>query len=200
MLFTCVCLYSVLDGVLKMPLQTDIKKLVAFATVFEMGLIYLFILWKPVQSCAYVYTFCFSHAFLSGLMFFLVDIIYARTQTRSVDMITGLSVYFPTISKVVWIFLFIFWGLPFTLKFFVELWVLVAVFSAESTTLLIYVLVILFFSNVFVTKTWLQTLYGSPQGKNLHTDLSSWESLATAYLILMNTVTPVVFAYTFYGG
>ena len=43
-IFTCICLYSVLDGVVKIPLQTDLKKLVAFATVFEMGLIYLFIL------------------------------------------------------------------------------------------------------------------------------------------------------------
>lgn len=42
--FTCLCLYSVLDGVIKIITQTDIKKLVAFATVFEMGLIYLFIL------------------------------------------------------------------------------------------------------------------------------------------------------------
>ena len=44
LVFTSICLFSVLDGVLKLPLQTDIKKQVAFATVFEMGLIYLFIL------------------------------------------------------------------------------------------------------------------------------------------------------------
>jgi formate hydrogenlyase subunit 3/multisubunit Na+/H+ antiporter MnhD subunit len=43
-IFTAICLFSVLDGVLKIPLQTDLKKLVAFATVFEMGLIYLFML------------------------------------------------------------------------------------------------------------------------------------------------------------
>lgn len=43
-LFVLLCLFSVLDGALKLTTQTDVKKMVAFATVFEMGLIYLFLL------------------------------------------------------------------------------------------------------------------------------------------------------------
>lgn len=42
--FVLLCLFSVLDGALKLATQTDVKKMVAFATVFEMGLIYLFML------------------------------------------------------------------------------------------------------------------------------------------------------------
>lgn len=99
--FILLCLFSVLDGALKLSVQTDVKKLVAFATVFEMGLIYLFLLWRPGQSYTYVFAFCFAHAFLSGLMFYLVDLVYARAKTRSVDMLSGLVVYFPNLVKVV---------------------------------------------------------------------------------------------------
>jgi len=42
--FIFLCFFSVFDGALKLGVQTDIKKLVAFATVFEMGLIYFFLL------------------------------------------------------------------------------------------------------------------------------------------------------------
>lgn len=193
--FTAICLFSVLDGVLKLPLQTDLKKLVAFATVFEMGLIYLFIIWKPIQSFVYVYTFCFSHAFLSGLMFFLVEVLYTRAGTRSVDVLSGLAIYFPSVAKIVWIFLFIFWGLPFTLKFFIEFWVLICFFNSNSFILLFFILFILFFSNVFVTKTWLQILYGNPTVKVFQSDLTTWESLVTYYLIFTNTIASVCFTY-----
>lgn len=194
-IFTAICLFSVLDGVLKIPLQTDLKKLVAFATVFEMGLIYLFMLWKPIQSFSYIFIFCYSHAFLSGFMFFLVEVLYIRTGTRSIDMLSGLVVYFPTLSKVIWLFLFIFWGLPFTLKFFIELWVLLCFFNTGSFILLFMLLFILFFANVFVTKVWLQTIYGNPTKINFQGDLTSWELLVVAYFFIANTVSSVVFTY-----
>lgn len=195
LLFTCVCLYSVFDGVIKLPLQTDLKKQVAFATVFEMGLIFLFLMWKPVQSFFYIFIFCFSHALLSGLMFFLVEVVYARTQTRNVDLISGLSVFFPTITKFVWMFLFVFWGLPFTLKFFIELWVLISFFNSGSLFLFLFILFILFFSNVFVTKTWLQIVYGSPSLKIYQADITFWETSAMIYLIFANSVSAVAFTY-----
>jgi NADH:ubiquinone oxidoreductase subunit 4 (subunit M) len=100
--------------------------------------------------------------------------LYIRTGTRSIDMLSGLVVYFPTLSKVIWLFLFIFWGLPFTLKFFIELWVLLCFFNTGSFILLFMLLFILFFANVFVTKVWLQTIYGNPTKINLQGDLTSW--------------------------
>jgi hypothetical protein len=75
--------------------------------------------------------------------------------------------------------------------------VILTLFASGSSTLFIYVLFILFMSNVFITKTWLQLLYGSPQTKNYQSDLNSWETLMLAYLITMNTLVSILFTYTF---
>jgi len=42
-LLIALCFFSVFDGASKLAVQTDLKKLVAYATIFEMGLIYLFL-------------------------------------------------------------------------------------------------------------------------------------------------------------
>lgn len=191
--FIFLCFFSVFDGALKLGVQTDIKKLVAFATVFEMGLIYFFLLWKPTQSFTYVFSFCFAHAFLSGFMFYLVDVVYARAKTRSVDSLGGVSVYFPGLTKAIWLMLFIFWGLPFTVKFFIELWVLIGVFQSGSITFFILIITILAYANIFVTKVWVHVMYGSPLKKNLSYDLNTWEWCCIFYLTCLSTLPALSF-------
>lgn len=187
-LFIVMCLFSAFDAVVKLFIQVDLKKLVAFATVFEMGLIFLFLLWKPSQSFFFVFIFSFSHAFLSGLMFYLVDTIFARTKTRSLQSISGLSVFFPKLSKFIWSMLFIFWGLPLTLKFFVEFWVLSAAFVSCSFVVFFMVMGVVFLANIAVTKAWLHILYGSPTNNYFFNDLTTFETAVGAYLFMANVV------------
>lgn len=191
--FMILCLFSVLDGALKLSIQTDIKKLVAFATVFEMGLIFFFLLWKPIQSFSYIFIFCFTHAFLSGLMFYIVDLIYSRLKTRNIMLLSGLAFFYPGLSKIIWIMLFIFWGLPFSIKFFIELWVLLGIFNTQSIFFFILIIFILAFANIFVTKIWFNILYGAPIIKQFINDLNSWEYFFSFYLIFMNTVPALIF-------
>lgn len=193
-----LCLFSVFDGAMKLAVQTDLKKLVAFATVFEMGLIYLFLLWKPEQSGLFVFLFCVSHAFLSGLMFFIVEVIYVRTHTRNLEALSGLIVYFPSLGKSVWAMLFIFWGLPFTVKFFVEFWVLLSLLNTGALWLFALTFFVLLCANLFVTKAWLQILYGSPQTSYYSPDISSWEALFVVFAVFANTLSAIVFSYSLF--
>lgn len=192
-IFMCLCFFSIVDSVLKLSSQTDIKKLVAFATVFEMGLIYLFLLWKPNQAYVYVFLFSFSHAFLSGLMFYLVEVIYNRTHTRNLDSISGLAALFPKLSKSVWFMLFIFWGLPLTLKFFVEFWILLSIYLTNSVFLFFFIISLLLLANISVTRSWLYLLYGSLQQKYNNTDLSFFEINVIFYFIFLNLITIFIF-------
>lgn len=194
-----LCLFSVFDGAAKLAVQTDLKKLVAFATIFEMGLIYLFLLWKPEQSGLFVFLFCVSHAFLSGLMFFLVEVVYVRAHTRNLEALSGLVVYYPALSKSVWAMLFVFWGLPFTVKFFVEFWVLLSLLNTGALWLFALVFFILLCANIFVTKAWLQVLYGSPQSKYFAPDMSSWETLFVFFVVFANILPAVAFTYTMFA-
>ena len=62
--------------------QTDLKKLVAYCTIQEMNLIAIFFLKGDSSVIFYGFVFNFTHAFLSTLMFYLVECIYIRYFSR----------------------------------------------------------------------------------------------------------------------
>ncbi|MCA9496482.1 MAG: hypothetical protein KC589_06055 [Nanoarchaeota archaeon] len=72
--------------------SSDIKRLIAFATIQEMNLILSFYLILPNTSHTFVNIFLIMHGILSGLMFFLVDQVQKRFQTRNLVALGGLSV------------------------------------------------------------------------------------------------------------
>jgi formate hydrogenlyase subunit 3/multisubunit Na+/H+ antiporter MnhD subunit len=55
-----------------------------------MNLIYIAFLWGDSGSFIGGVLFCITHAFLSSMMFFLVDCIQRRYKTRIISEITGI--------------------------------------------------------------------------------------------------------------
>ena len=76
--FICIAVMGICDASFKMWCQTDLKKIVAFCTVQEMNLIYIAFLYGNTTMMIVGVLFCFMHAILSSLMFFLVDCIQKR--------------------------------------------------------------------------------------------------------------------------
>jgi len=69
-LFSTICLIGIVDASLKMWGQTDLKKLVAYATIQEMGLVYLTLCFGDSSAIIGGFVFSVTHALLSAIFFF----------------------------------------------------------------------------------------------------------------------------------
>ena len=115
-----VALFGAVEASVKMWTQTDFKKLIAFATIQEMNLIlYLLVSYQNILDYSLI-LFILIHGWLSTLMFFLVDIIQKKTNSRNIVEISGLAYKFPEIKFIIWFILIFFSGFPLTVKFVIE--------------------------------------------------------------------------------
>lgn len=168
---TCGMVYSSL----KMWVQTDLKKLIAYATVLEMNAIFFLLnlnLPSATHSCL---IFMAAHGLLSTLMFYIVDCIYKRYNTRSLYKLYGISTLFPSLSNGIWAMLLLFLGIPGTLKFFVEFKLIYLLNNYSIVYALFFLFFFLFVSSIGFLKCWFSALYGNPGYPKNKKDLSKEE-------------------------
>jgi NADH-quinone oxidoreductase subunit M len=136
--YAAIAVIGVVDASLKLWGQSDVKKIVAYCTVQEMNLIFLLFLMGDVNSVTCGAVFSVAHAFLSSLMFFLVDCVYRRCHTRSVLAVHGLLQQTPNLATAIIVMCVLYAGLPGTLKFTCEINLLTSLTeNGLSATLLI---------------------------------------------------------------
>ena len=158
--FIIICLLGIFDSSLKMWGQTDLKKLVAYGTIQEMNLIYLVFCFGDSIIIISGILFTVTHAFLSVLMFFLVDCLYRRFHSRSLIEINGILHIVPNLSiSIIFMNLF-FSGLPGTIKFIVEFYI----FSGFFEISIILTFFLMFIANVLgligFSKNWFNLIFG----------------------------------------
>lgn len=158
-----VAFFGILEASVKMWLQTDFKKLIAYATIQEMNLI-LFLLMGNQNVLDYgLLLFILIHGWLSTLMFFLVDIIQKKTKTRNIVELGGLGTTFPAIRWLIWIIILLFSGFPLTVKFIIEWFVFGTIFMQSPSLEVLIFLVIAFCGVVGFVKQMVIILYGLPR-------------------------------------
>lgn len=159
-IFITICMFGVLDASFKMWGQTDLKKLVAYGTIQEMNLIFLMFCWGDTNTILIGILFSATHAFLSALMFFLVDCIYRRYHTRSIIEINGILHLTPNLGIAILIMCVFFSGLPGTIKFISEFYV----FSGFLEVTPIGCFLLMFIANVIgligFSKAWFNSVFG----------------------------------------
>ena len=168
--FSVFCIMGVIDASLKMWGQLDLKKLVAYGTVQEMNLIYIAFLWGDSGSFIGGVLFCITHAFLSSLMFFLVDCIQRRYKTRIISEITGILHTTPNLGISI-IFMQIFYsGLPGTLKFLSEFYIFSGFLNSSPLSLILLMYGANFLGLIGFSKCWFNVIFGLTlnKQKNLH--------------------------------
>ncbi len=92
--------------------QTDMKKLVAYSSVSHMGFVMLGIASLTPEGINGAVAVMFSHGVVTGMLFFLVGMVYERTHTRVIEDVSGLSVRTPVAGGLLAFASFASLGLP----------------------------------------------------------------------------------------
>jgi len=92
--------------------QTDMKKLVAYSSVSHMGFVMLGIASMTPEGLNGAVAVMFSHGVVTGMLFFLVGMVYERTHTRMIAEVSGLSAKVPVAGGLLAFASFASLGLP----------------------------------------------------------------------------------------
>ena len=139
-IFVVISIMGVIDASIKMFSQTDLKKLVAFCTVQEMNLIYLLLCWGDSVSIVIAILFSVTHAYLSAVMFFLVDCVQRRYNSRSVSCISGILHTTPNLAINLLIMCIIYSGIPGTMKFICEFYLFSGLIGISANLVIILII------------------------------------------------------------
>lgn len=191
-IFSTICIIGVIDASLKMWGQTDLKKLVAYGTIQEMNLIFLVFCWGDSYGLIGGILFCFMHAILSTLMFFLVDCVQKRYHSRSVVELSGILHLTPNLGISILLMCIFYSGVPGTLKFTSEFYIFNGLFEISPISCCLLML----FANVLgligFSKCWFNVVFGLMNNnlKYLPIDLTIKELLVitNCYILLIITI------------
>lgn len=136
------------------------KKLVAYGTVQEMNIIYLAFLWGDAGAFIGGVLFCITHAFLSPLMFYLVDCIQRRYSTRIVSEISGVLHTTPNLGISILIMQVLYSGLPGTLKFLSEFYVFSGLICTAPLSTIFLLYAANFLGLIGFSKCWYNVVFG----------------------------------------
>lgn len=158
--------YSLIVATVGLARQTDIKKLIAWATIQEMTFMLLFIIFKQMFLTHTCVLFIILHGLMSSYMFFIVDMLQKRFKTRSLLYIKGLHLLLPRMTKHIWFLILLFSGFPLTAKFFIE-WNLISLMVETNFLILIYVILFVNFAGaIFFCKVLFTIIYGIQEDKD----------------------------------
>ena len=136
LLFFLIGVIGILYGAMIVLRQTDLKRLIAYSSISHMGFVMLGI--SAMGSDSFDAALhgltgsamqMFTHGTITGLLFFMVGVIYERTHTRHIPDLRGLAHQIPLASVGLVIAGLASLGLPITSGFVSELLIFLGVFN-----------------------------------------------------------------------
>lgn len=184
-IFLIIICMGVIDSSIKMWHQIDVKKLIAYTTVQEMNILFLPLFWLNETSELLVSLFILTHCLLSTLLFFTVDILIKRFHTRIVTNITGIIQIMPIFGLCMIITLLLFTGLPFTIKFFLEINIFNLLLNFNIELTIIVILIANWIGLLGFSKIWFNLLFGKPTTNAIVYDLTVRELIIYIFSFLI---------------
>ena len=162
----CFVFVGALDASVRMWSVADIKRLIAFATIQEMNLIFLFFILLGNNNYLILNLFLLVHGILSGFLFFLIDQIQKQYSTRQLSSISGLARLSPMLHNIIWFSILVFRGFPLFIKFYIEYELLNLLTINFYVFGCIFFFLVSFFGIIGFARIWFSIIYGQPTIKN----------------------------------
>nr|YP_011036779.1 NADH dehydrogenase subunit 4 [Eupelix cuspidata]WRK21448.1 NADH dehydrogenase subunit 4 [Eupelix cuspidata] len=105
-------------------IQIDIKSMIAYSSICHMGMVVMGILTMGKWGVLGSYMLMLGHGFCSSGLFYIVNLLYNRTLSRSFFINKGLMVYLPSASLMMFVFCCFNMSCPPSINFFSELMIL----------------------------------------------------------------------------
>ena len=163
--------------------QTDLKRLVAFSSVSHMGFVLLGVASLDEVGLTGAALQMFTHGTITGLLFFLVGLVYDRVHTRHIPDLGGLANRMPFIAAAFLIGGLASLGLPATSGFVAELTIFLGTFQEWRAATVLGVLGI-FLSAGYILWTLQRTMYGTPTTRFQHVGDAEIVDKAGAILLI----------------
>ena len=149
--------------------QTDIKRIVAYSSISNMGLILLALCASNDMGTTAAVFHMIAHALITCGLFMICGIVYLRCNTRDINSLSGLAVYMPRLFGFTTLIVMASIGIPGFAPFISEiLTIMSAFFSNLSLTLKITALLslpLLILSSCYMLKFLHLSFYGQKQEK-----------------------------------
>jgi NADH-quinone oxidoreductase subunit M len=126
-----LALIGIVYGAVVAMMQTDVKRLVAYSSVSHMGFVILGIFTLTVEGTSGAVIQMVNHGLSTGLLFFVIGMLYERTHTREMREMGGLAKVTPWIAAAFLVATLSSIGLPGLNNFVGEFLVVLGSFGAD---------------------------------------------------------------------
>lgn len=113
-------------------LQTDLKKIIAYASIAHMSYILLGLFSFDVFAVSSSIFLMLSHGLVSGALFFLIGDLYNRYKIRTLKYFKGLVITMPLFSFLLFLFILSNMSFPGTSNFVGEFLILLNIFKTNN--------------------------------------------------------------------
>lgn len=141
--------------------QTDMKKLIAYVSIANVGLISAGIFTLTQKGLEGAMIQMISHGINITGLFIIISLIEKKIKTREISQVKGLATHAPRLAAIFLILLLASIGLPLTNGFIGEFRLLLGIFEINSWLAVITVLTIIF-SAVYMLWIYKRTMLGKP--------------------------------------
>jgi len=148
-----IAVINVVHGGLCAYNQNDIKKIVAYSSISNMGIVLLGLCTINEQGTIGGIFHMVSHGLICAGLFAIVGIIYSRTKTRDINAIAGLAVVMPNLAILSVMFSFAAVGVPLLMSFVSEFLTFWGAFNIQYDTFLYLPIIIFLAMSVLILST-----------------------------------------------
>jgi proton-translocating NADH-quinone oxidoreductase chain M len=189
-IFSVLCICGCIFGALFALSQSDIKKVVAYASVSHMSLVMLGFLTTNIFGLIGSYLMAISHTIISSGLFCLVGNLYDRYHTRVIDYYSGLSSLMPTFSFFFFYFIISNFGFPLSITFVSEILILVGI-AKYNFSVLLFLIIYSVLSTAYNLWLYVRVFHGTTSisiSKNLLFLELSKKEFFTIFILFLTSV------------